>query len=72
MYRWATLWTIANVTSLLGALLELFELGKEEAKLKKRLQGGSHLQDEDKGSAAQVSPQSLQKQQQQIKLKKFT
>lgn len=26
MYRWAFLWTIANFTSLLGALLELFDL----------------------------------------------
>ena len=30
MYRWAVLWTIANVTSLLGALLELFDLAQEE------------------------------------------
>lgn len=33
MYKWATLWTIANVFSIIGAIVELVELGKEEAKM---------------------------------------
>ena len=38
-YRWAFFWTIANLTSALGALVELVDLAKEEAKLiaKKKL-----------------------------------
>ena len=39
MYRWAFLWTIGNFTTLLGALLELFELSQEESKLKKKMVG---------------------------------
>lgn len=33
MYKWATLWTIANVFTIIGAIVELVELGKEEAKM---------------------------------------
>ena len=32
-YRWALLWTIANWVSVIGAIVELCELNKEEAKL---------------------------------------
>jgi len=31
--QWATLWTIANVTSVIGAIVELVDIGREEAKL---------------------------------------
>ena len=33
MYKWATLWTIANLFTIIGAIVELVELGKEEAKM---------------------------------------
>lgn len=33
IYKWATLWTIANVFTILGAIVELVEIGKEEAKM---------------------------------------
>jgi hypothetical protein len=33
IYKWATLWTIANAFSIIGAIVELVELGKEEAKM---------------------------------------
>jgi len=32
-YRWALCWTIANWVSVIGAIVELCELNKEEAKL---------------------------------------
>jgi hypothetical protein len=32
-HKWATLWTIANFTGALGAIVELVEVGKEEARL---------------------------------------
>ena len=32
-YRWALCWTIANWVSIIGAIVELCELNKEEAKL---------------------------------------
>ena len=30
---WAWLWTIANFTSIIGAIVDLVEMGKDEAKL---------------------------------------
>jgi len=32
-HKWALLWTIANFTGILGALVELYELANEEYKL---------------------------------------
>lgn len=32
-YRWATLWTIANFTTIIGSLLDIVDLGKDEAKI---------------------------------------
>lgn len=32
-HKWASLWQIANLTGILGALVELFEIGQEEVKL---------------------------------------
>ena len=32
MWRWAMLWTIANWVSIIGAIVELCEINKEEAK----------------------------------------
>ena len=32
-HKWATLWTIANFTNILGAIVDLVEMGKEESKL---------------------------------------
>jgi len=69
MYRWAFLWTIANVTSLLGALLELADLAQEEKKLKKKMTGSNNVQDEDKG---QQNSQNIAKQVQMINAKRFS
>ena len=33
MHKWASLWTFANFTGILGAIVDLVEIGKEESKL---------------------------------------
>lgn len=32
-HKWASLWTVANFTNILGAIVDLVEMGKEESKL---------------------------------------
>jgi hypothetical protein len=32
-FRWAALWTIANFTTIIGSIVDLVEIGKDEAKI---------------------------------------
>ena len=64
MYRWATLWTIANVFTIIGAIVELVEIGKEEAKMIASRKYTKTSEDKQDGyTGAQLD---------QVKAKKFT
>ena len=32
-FRWAALWTIANFTTIIGSIVDIVEIGKDEAKI---------------------------------------
>ena len=32
-HKWASLWTCANIVGIIGAIVDLVEMGKDEAKL---------------------------------------